>query len=331
MAQSLNRRRFIAITAAAAGLSLLPSGREASAEARAVTWSGQALGAPATLTIHHHDQIAAERLVEQVVVEVARLEQIFSLYRKDSALSQLNRLGALAAPPADLVTVLEASHGFWEASDGAFDPTVQPVWMLFGSHFSAPGADPSGPPEPQLRKALDLVGFGGLRFNRDRIAFARRGMALTLNGIAQGYITDRIIDLLRNGGVTKSLVDMGEIRALGNRFDDQPWKVGVESAPDEAGPLVILDITDKAVATSSMDGFRFDAGGRFNHLLDPRSGHGARLYRSVSVVGPEATSADAWSTAFSLMEPHAIKEIVAARSGIQVRLVPNSGDQPRCI
>ncbi len=106
MTPGLNRRRFIAITASAAGLSLLPHGWSGAARAEAVTWHGQALGAPATLTIHHHDRAAAERLVERTVVEAARLERIFSLYRDDSALTELNRVGALAAPPSELVDLL---------------------------------------------------------------------------------------------------------------------------------------------------------------------------------------------------------------------------------
>src|SRR5690606_35645408 len=95
-----------------------------------VTWRGWALGAEASLTIHHPDRAVAERLVRRVVAEVERLEQIFSLYRPDSTLSQLNRAGALAAPPSDLVAVLEASGRVWKASSGAFDPTVQPLWKL---------------------------------------------------------------------------------------------------------------------------------------------------------------------------------------------------------
>jgi FAD:protein FMN transferase len=326
MAQPLNRRRFVAISAAVAGLNLLPFGRTMSAEAEAVTWHGQALGAPATLTIHHYDRAAAERLVERVVVEVARLEAIFSLYRSDSALAELNRIGALAMPPGDLVELLEASHAIWESSEGVFDPTVQPVWVLLAKHFSAASADPAGPSEAQLGDALRLVGFGGVRFNRDRIAFARHGMALSLNGIAQGYITDRVVDLLRAGGIARSLVDMGEIRAMGTQFGDRPWRVGVDSAAEETVPLTILEIEDRAVATSRADGFRFDEAGRFNHLLDPRSGRGANRYRSVAVVAPDATTADALSTAFSLLEPPAVQRMVAARPGLHVRLLPNDGD-----
>ncbi|WP_206455098.1 FAD:protein FMN transferase [Aurantimonas marina] len=329
MPAPLDRRRVIAILAAVGGLGLIPFGRESMAEAHVVTWRGQALGAPASLTLHHHDRAEAGRLIERAVTEVRRLERVFSLYRDDSALVELNRTGALVAPPADMVRLLEASRAFRDLSEGAFDPTVQPLWILYGEHFAAPAADPSGPSEERLREVATLVGLDGVRFSRDRIAFARHGMALTFNGIAQGYITDKVVELLRSGGITKSLVDMGEIRALGTRPDDSPWRVGVAAMQDAREPEAILEIVDKAVATSSGGGFRFDGAGRFNHLLDPRDGRPARLYRSVTVVAPKATDADALSTAFSLMERSAIANVLKTRPDMEVYLTARSGDRLR--
>jgi thiamine biosynthesis lipoprotein ApbE len=169
----------------------------------------------ATLILNLESRADAARLVDRVVAEVSRLERVFSLYQRDSALSELNRTGAIAAPPAELVNLLEASRDFWETTGGAFDPTVQPLWTLYAEHFSASDADPAGPSEDAKRRALSRVGFEKLKFNRDRVVFARPGMALTLNGIAQGYITDRIVGLLREAGIANSLVSMGETRAIG--------------------------------------------------------------------------------------------------------------------
>ncbi len=318
MAATLNCRRFIGISAACAGLTLLPFGRTAMAEAHPVTWNGQALGAQATLVIHHHDRSAAERLVERAVAEVARLERIFSLYRDDSALVELNRVGALAAPPADLVELLKTSQQVWAATGGAFDPTVQPLWMLYARHFSAAGADPAGPSHEQHREVLGRVGFYEVKFSRDRISFSRPGMALTFNGIAQGYITDRVLDLLREGGIASSLVDMGEIRTLGVKPDKAPWTVAVDGAPMGDDLSATLEVVDKAVATSSIEGFHFDAAGRFNHLLDPRSGATAGQWKSMTVVAPDAAAADALSTAFNLMDADAITAVVRAIGGIEV-------------
>ena len=137
-----------------------------------------------------------------------------------------------------------------------------------------------------------------------------RGMAVTLNGIAQGYVTDKIVDLLRSRGVVHSLVDMGESRAIGPRPDGEPWEVGIAD-PDVAGrTAAILPIVDRAVSTSGAYGFRFDPQGRFNHLFDPATGGCADRYRSVTTVSATATVADALSTAFSLMSEPQIRSML---------------------
>ena len=79
-----------------------------------------------------------------------------------------------------------------------------------------------------------------------------------------------------------------------------------------------------SVATSNAEGFRFDAAGRFSHLIDPRSGFGAKLYRSVAVVALDASAADAFSTAFSLLKPDEVRNIIARQPGLQVRLWESS-------
>lgn len=326
MAEPITRRRAIVIMAAAAGLPLIPFSDAAFAAADPVVWRGQALGAPATLILNHRDPAKAERLVASVVSEVDRLESVFSLYRRSSALAELNRLGALAAPPEELVVLLEACRDAWQTSGGAFDPSVQPLWSLYARHFSTSGSDPAGPSRRQLDETLPLVDFAGLRFNRDRIAFARPGMALTLNGIAQGYITDRVVALLRAEGITSSLVSMGESRAIGARADGSAWRIGLGETEDEARPDTVAAIIDRAVATSSASGFHFDAAAKFGHILDPRQGSMPPKYRRMTVIAPDATTADAYSTAFSLLEPDAIRAILDVEPEISVDLAMVSGE-----
>jgi thiamine biosynthesis lipoprotein len=324
MSPHLSRRRFIGISAAAAGLGLLPFGRAAKADAHLVTWRGQAMGAVATLQVHHHDRSAAERLVERSLAEVRRFEAVFSLYREDSALAGLNRHGALVAPPADLVALLTECRRWWELTDGAFDPTVQVLWTLYRDHFSKPNANPHGPAATALRDALERVGFGQVAFDLNRIVLPRRGMGLTLNGIAQGYITDRVVDILRAGGIGSSLVDMGEPRAVGPHPSGEPWRVGIAD-PDRPEQVEdTLEAIDRAVATSGSYGFRFDRDGRFNHLLDPQTGASAHLHRGVTVIKETAAAADALSTAFSLLPEDGIATVLRKVGG-EVRLVTADG------
>lgn len=329
MVEPITRRRAMTIMAAAAGLPLIPFAEAALAAVEPVVWKGQALGAPATLILNHPDRAKAERLVTRVISEVDRLESVFSLYRKDSTLTELNLMGALAAPPGELVALLETCRDTWKASGGAFDPSVQPLWSLYARHFSTPGSDPAGPSRQQLDETLPLVDFAGVRFNRDRIALPRPGMALTLNGIAQGYITDRVVALLRGEGITSSLVSMGESRAIGAKADGSPWRIGLGETEDEATPDTVAAIIDRAVATSSASGFHFDTASRFGHILDPRLGSTAPKYRRMTVIAPDATTADAYSTAFSLLEPDAIRAILDVEREISVDLAMVSGERLR--
>jgi thiamine biosynthesis lipoprotein len=318
------RRRFLAIAGAAAGLSLA-SGRLAAA--RAVgglhVWRGVALGAEASIQLWHPDEARARRLIELCVAEIERLERIFSLYRADSAVSRLNAAGALEVPPLELVELLGRAAAVSRATDGVFDVTVQPLWQLYAAHFARPDADPAG---PDLRKVLPLVDWRGVVVEAGRIRFARPGMAITLNGIAQGYITDKVADLLRANGIGEVLLDLGEVRALGRHPSGRPWRVGLADprSGTDSRLLEKLDITDAAVATSGGYGTLFDPAGRHTHLLDPRSGGSARAARGVTVVADDATTADALSTAFALMTDAAIAARIQSLRGLRV-LVAEGG------
>ncbi len=320
MANSITRRRAICIMAATAGLPLIPFGGTAFAAVEPTIWKGQALGAPTTLVLIHPDRPKAEMLIRRVVAEVDRLESVFSLYRESSALSELNRRGALAMPPPELVAVLDAGRNAWEATDGVFDPSVQPLFALYARHFARSEAMASGPSAEELEQALALTGFNEVLVNPDRIAFAKPGMALTLNGIAQGYVTDQVVALLRDAGIESSLVDMGETRAIGGQPDGSPWRVGVAETQSDAAAETVLPLFNKAVATSAFSGFRFDPAGRFSHILDPRRGSVPPLYRRVSVIAPDATRADAYSTAFSLMDRARIDMVLARQPDLAIDL-----------
>lgn len=304
------RRRFIGIVAASSALALTSAPlRRAHAAIVPTSWQGAALGADAELRLYHPDRQAAERLIERALQELRRLEGIFSLYRDDSALAILNRQGFLENPPSDLLRLLGESQHYAVLTGGLFDPTVQPLWRLYAEHFSRPDADPAGPPPAAVASALEHVSYQGMELDTQRIRL-RPGMALTLNGIAQGYITDRVTELFRNAGLERALIDMGEIRGLDAAARPIGWKVGLADplAPEQI--LAQVPVGNQALATSGGYGTPLDAAGRFSHLFDPRSGLARPRYRSVSVMAPTAAAADALSTAFSHMPLESTEQIV---------------------
>ncbi len=323
-----SRRRFIAIAAAAAGLPLLPG------KAGAVpqwSWEGRALGAAARIQLCHPDRAVARNLVEGCVAELERLESAFSLYRDDSEISRLNRNGALDDPTADFVALMLQAQEWGRRTDGAFDFTVQPLWRLYADHFAAPGHDPSGPTPRRVAAALASVDYRAVDIGRRRVGFAKPGMAVTLNGIAQGYITDRISHRLRNSGIQSTLVEMGEIAGVGLRGDGTPWQVELRGAGIDAPDL--LSLSNQAVATSAGGATPFDSTGRFHHLLRPRSGDCASWWRTLTVVADTATSADALSTALYVAPRDDAHRIVARLeaegSSVQVFVWRDDGARER--
>jgi thiamine biosynthesis lipoprotein len=314
------RRRFIGIAASVGGMALLPAWSARAAGPGLHIWRGVALGADACLQLHHPDPAEAERLIRLCLEEVARLERLFSLYRPDSLLVRLNRTGELADPPQDMVRLLSEAARFSRLTDGAFDVTVQPLWQLYAEHFSRPSADPAGPPPAAVEAVRSLVDYRALRVEEDRISFTRRGMAVTLNGIAQGYITDRVADRLRAEGMTNVLVDMGEVLAVGGHPDGRPWRVGLRGTDNDTMSAGVLDITDAAVATSSNRATLFDGAGRFGHILDPRTGRSPNEMRSVTVTAPDATTADALSTARTVMSAERAKALFNGAAGVTMQI-----------
>ncbi|MDO5657140.1 MAG: FAD:protein FMN transferase [Paracoccus sp. (in: a-proteobacteria)] len=285
----MNRRRFLTITAAMCAYAALPGGARAGGYAQ---WEGVALGARARITLEAPDA----GLFEAIRAEIARLEDVFSLYRPGSALSRLNRDGVIEAPPFELADCLALAGRVHEATHGLFDPTVQSLWLAY--------ADAQGAPAPARLKAL-AMGWQGVRLDPARISLGE-GMALTLNGIAQGYIADRVAALIRARGYDRVMVDTGELHAIGTAPDGRDWPVTLAGGGQ-------IGLESRALATSAPLGTSFDAGGRVGHILDPRSREPAPArWASVSVSSGSAAVADALSTACCLMESRAAMDRAAA-------------------
>ncbi|MCK9517018.1 MAG: FAD:protein FMN transferase [Ottowia sp.] len=322
MKPSPNRRRFIGIVAAGSAAALLPLALRPAQAGRlpdVTSWRGIALGADAQLQIHHPDRAWAEQLVLRAVTEVRRLEQVFSLYRNDSALVRLNRAGRLDAAPGDLLRLLQESRQLSALTQGAFDPSVQVLWDLYADAARRGQALPRA---EQVAEALKQVDWRAIEVTGRSVRLARPGMALTLNGIAQGYITDRVTELLRDAGLEHALVDMGEVRGLALDAGLAPWRVGLADDSEARRPLKTLQIRNQAVSTSSGRGTLLDTTGAVTHIFDPRSGRADARYRSVSVQAANATTADALSTALYVMDSTGMRRVLAA-SGASAWLLRN--------
>src|SRR6516165_10069906 len=185
---AMTRRRAMTVMGVAAGLPWI-GGAGRLDTALLYQWNGTSLGSPSRLLLYHHDRATASRIVGECSAEIERLERIFALYRSDSEIARLNRDGHIDLPSVDLLTVLSLCQALSSLSRGAFDVSVQPLWTLYATHFfggAAPQAE--GPSLHAIELVRNLVDWQAIDLGARRISLGRRGMGLTLNGIAQGYI-----------------------------------------------------------------------------------------------------------------------------------------------
>lgn len=288
-------RRQLLITAIGAGVTGGVGVLIATGDAKpALQWRGAALGGEARVALYGTDEETARVALAAVADEIERLENVFSLYRETSELSRLNHTGQLQAPSRDLVEVLAASIEWRWRTHGAFDPTIQPLWQA-----AAAGSGVTS----------ELIGCAGADFSvgPDAIALPA-GAALTLNGIAQGRIADRVSEVLLAHGFNDVVIDAGELRLPGK----ERRIVGLPAAK------TAVSVAEVAIATSEPASLVFDQKRFRHHLIDPRTGESPRHWLSISVFAPTAETADALSTGFAVMPHGMVADLAASFSDVAV-------------
>ena len=290
----LTRRHFIVSAAAASAVGGVAAFIATGDNRPGLVWRGPALGGEARISLYGVDEEAARTALSAVAQEIARLERIFSLHQETSELSLLNRDQVLSAPSRDLRELLSSAIDWRLKTEGAFDPTVQRLWEA-----AAAGRDPS-------RELVKTAGTSITLAEND--VSIDQGSALTLNGIAQGRIADRVTELLVNHGFADVVVDAGELRLPGR----QRRAVGIPAAK------AAVSVAQVAIATSEPESLVFDSKGRRHHLIDPRTGESPRYWQSISVFAADAQTADALSTSFSVLPFEAVADLAATIGDVAV-------------
>ena len=301
MTMNLTRRRFCLSLALGAGAACYGISRWSGNNKNLVsfTHASTALGTKVEITALHSCQEGAAEGVKAAFAELEQVEEVMSLYRPHSQLCRLNREGVLRQPHPYLVEVLTAAQELAEKSGGKFDVTVQPLWKL---HESAARAGRS-PSAAEIAAAVELVDWNKLEVSQSLIRLHRPRMAVTLNGIAQGYAADRAKAALQEHGIEQALINTGELTSLGSKSTGQPWRVGIQHPRQEDAYIALADLDGRCLATSGDYATTFGNDRQRHHILDPDTGTSASGFASVSIAAPSGLLADGLSTAAFVLGP----------------------------
>ena len=326
---SISRRDVLRITAgvglgAAFGLGV---SREAlwRAGLHRVSETRVQMGTLVNITVVHPDNAGAHEMIDSAFLEMERLEAVLSRYRPDSAVGRLNAAGLLEHAPSPLIEVIELALKVSRRSSGAFDVTVAPLVELYGSTFDRQGRPPT---DREIDETLSYVGHDGLVVTGSTVTLADRRMAISLDGVAKGFVVDRVVDQLSAKGAQRVLVDAGGDMAS-NRSSgrDEAWTIGIQHPRRTEATIGRVQLIGGGVATSG-DYFRsFTPDHRHHDILDPRTGRPAQELSSASLLASSAMIADALSTAALVLGPVDGIDFIDDFQGAEGILVSKDGSQ----
>lgn len=282
------------------------------------------MGTSVRVELWHDDRASGLAAAVAVIEEMHRIDRTMSPYKEDSELSRINREAGerpVAISP-EMFRLLHRSLAFSRMSDGAFDITFASVGHLYDYR------ERRKPSDAELERTLPALNYRHIELNEKRqtIRFADPHVRIDLGGIAKGHAVDNSVHLLKTHGVREAMVSAGgDSRVLGTKRG-RPWIVGVRDPRKEGAMVAMIPLIDAAISTSGDYERYFDADGvRHHHILNPTTGRSAEGIRSVTIIGPDATTTEGLSKTVFIKGVQAGLRLINTLPGIDAVIVDDVG------
>jgi thiamine biosynthesis lipoprotein len=268
-----------------------------SARRHVVRRSVPVMGTIAEVAVIARNTRHAQGAIDAALRELQHVDVTMSRFSAASDIGRANAAAAvrpIAVSTATAHVVREALR--WAATDGSgFDPAlarVSEVWNV---------SENTAPPDARIvRRLAGRQLYRAVEVDENTLRYSEADVALDLGGIAKGYAVDRAVAALRDWGIVDGLVNAGgDLYALGNSAEGDPWRVGIRSPSDPDAFVATLTLSDRAVATSGdYEQYFMYRGRRYHHLLDPRTAAPRETaVHSLSIAADSCINADAAATA----------------------------------
>jgi thiamine biosynthesis lipoprotein len=290
-----------------------------------------AMGTFLTISVHDSGQ-SPERihaLIDSAFAEVRRIELFASNYIDTTEIGRINRAAGrdTVAVSEELVWLLRECLRYGVLSGGKFDITIGPLIRLWG--FTGPA--PEIPDSAAVDRARLLTGQGRIVLGDGAVHLPSPGMEIDLGAIGKGYAVDRAAEVLSRNGLRRFIVDLGG--NLGVRWEGEPGSPAVEIRhPRQPGTMLgeIRGVTGGVATSGDYERFFVRDGVRYHHIIDPATGFPSRGVAAVTIVAPDAMSADALSTIVFLLGPGRGMELVSRIPGVECLMLLEEKGRLEC-
>lgn len=265
---------------------------------------------------------SVEKKIDKAIAEIRRIDRLMSVSNPKSDVYKINsaKKGEYTKVSDEVYSLIEMCIMVSEASDGAFDITVNPLSELWDFTASAPLV----PDDKEIKKLLSKVDYRNISLKNSSVALAKEGMSITLGAVAKGYAADRAAQILKAQGINDAVIDLGgNIYALGKK------RIGIQTPFEQRGKYFDVCIAeDSSVVTSGPYERYFESDGKiYHHILNPKTGYPAESdLESVTVTGKNSAMADALSTAVFAVGTRKAEELVSRFPGFEAKLLSHGGN-----
>ena len=290
------------------------------------------MGSTMELKFYSPSEELFHRVVDACVERTKEIDRLFSNYRDDSVLAEVNRNAGVGpvSVPGEFLRLVRTSIRYSELTEGAFDITIGSLFELWRAETKAGRL----PARSRIRDALGCTGFRKIKIDgiKSQVFLEGDCVRLDFGAIGKGYAVDEMVRIARESGITRGLVNFGgNIYAMNPPAGKKFWDVGVRKPGSGSEIISKLDLVNKGVATSGDYERYFEhAGKKYSHIIDPRTGWPAEDLTSVVAVSKTATEADVFSTAVSVLGPRGAEMFARKDKSLGFLLVGKNGKKRSC-
>jgi thiamine biosynthesis lipoprotein len=285
------------------------------------------LGSPFEITVVAKDTVEGNFYINSAVNEVKRIENLISDWIPTTQISQVNQNAGIVPIKVnnEVFELVERAVKISKLTDGAFDisyASMDKIWKFDGSMKEMPTPE-------AIKKSVERIGYEKIILDtKNKTIFLKdAGMKLGLGGIGQGYIADKVKEVLQAKGCAAGIVNVsGDINTWGSQIDGKPWTVGIVNPVNKNKVFATFPLIDSAVETSgSYEKYVTFNNIRYSHIIDPRSGYPATGIVSVSVFAKQTEIADALATGVFVLGVEVGLNLINQLKGIECIIVDDKG------
>ncbi|MCG9792531.1 FAD:protein FMN transferase [Flavobacterium algicola] len=261
------------------------------------------MGGRFDITIVAKDTLTAQKSINEVIAEISRIEFLISDWKPSSQVSEINQYAGIRPVKVDkeVFELTKRAIQFSEITNGAFDisfAAMEKIWKFDGSMTQLPTAE-------KVKQAIQKVGYKNILLDSvaSTVFLKLEGMKIGFGALGEGYATDKCREMMRASGISAGIINAsGDMSTWGNQPNGQPWSIGITNPFEPEQLLMTINLQEQAITTSgNYQKYVILDGKRYSHIINPVTGYPATGLTSVTVYGPNAEMANAFSTSLMVL------------------------------